>query len=453
MKNLLSQLENSAENSPIHEWPRTRPSPDDEVWITTKVNKRDPLGDLEFSDLSVACVAGFATSCDPPSLVYFWGQDLGLVSYANLPRQKDIPALVRFAMMLRPIGGSVPPTLPDVRSGFAAELSRLFDEGPDYLDGKHLYWIRYDDLLFVSLYSLRGSAALSTTSILDFTGFHSDYFRLKSPVWNSIPMSFLFDRVQKSPDLVARLLLEPKCFNPFETAPRGWFLWPWQRSLALSADGESVRYSPIETTSLVFDLRKSTMALEQLRDEDVGLFSRFIKNVVSAAKRAVFDEGGFFDKETGDGIVAHFWNFSLPEAEIEPADVRAFRAARTLIEAMHDLCRSFQEQLNMGVGTLGASVGLHSGKAVWTCEKNLVSAYGESVILASRLCAEARTGSIFASNRLFQNLASSLPPDEISRFDRKVYRGKEYSQGSQLFGHLMQVAPASAVSPSGRRDR
>ena len=99
----------------------------------------------------------------------------------------------------------------------------------------------------------------------------------------------------------------------------------------------------------------------------------------------------------------------------------------------------------MGVGGLGASVGLHSGKAVWICEKNLVSAYGESVIMAARLCAEAEIGSIFASNREFQNLASSLPADEIPRFVRHAYRGKEYTERSQLFGYMLQVRPASAL--------
>lgn len=249
------------------------------------------------------------------------------------------------------------------------------------------------------------------------------------------------------------IALEPKCFNPFEPTPSGWFLWPWQRSLALSADGETVRYSPIETTSLVFDLRKSTMVLEQLRDEDVGLFSGFIKDVVAAAKQAVFDQGGFFDKETGDGIVAHFCDFGLPEAEIEPASVRAFGAARTLIAAVHGICDRFQDKLNMGVGGLGASVGLHSGKAVWICEKNLVSAYGESVIMAARLCAEAEIGSIFASNCEFQNLASTLPAEETLRFERHAYRGKEYTERSQLFGYLLQVRPSSAVGSRGPLDR
>ena len=201
-----------------------------------------------------------------------------------------------------------------------------FDRCSEQVKEKRLYSVEHNRLLFVALYSVSGpSEALAATSVLDCLGFHSDYFQFKSPVWNSIPMSFLFARAQKSPGLVAQLLLEPKCFNPFEPTPSGWFLWPWQRSIALSADGETVRYSPIETTSLVFDLRKSTMVLEQLRDEDVGLFSGFIKDVVAAAKQAVFDRGGFFDKETGDGIVAHFCDFGLAEAEIESRQRESLR--------------------------------------------------------------------------------------------------------------------------------
>lgn len=453
MNRLLSKFGNSSENCSRDEWLQIHPDLEDAVRLVQLTSKRDPLGDVKFPGIDVEFIAGFSTNGDALALVYFWSPDFGNLSYANSHARKEYLALIRFAMLLGSIGGSAQPNLLAVRSGFEAQVSRIFDNDADYLNGKHLYWLPDDDMLCVALYSVSGaSEAFSTRSILEHIGLNSDYFRLKSPVWNSVPMAFLFGRVQRNPELVAKLLLEPKCFNPFETTPPCWFLWPWQRSLSKGPGGEPVCYDPIDTTSLVFDLRKSTMALEQLRDEDVGSFSGFIKDVVAAAKHAIFAEGGFFDKETGDGIVAHFCDFGLPEkAGIKPTSLRAFEAARALIRNVHAICHGFQERLNMGVGGLGASVGLHSAKAVWVCENNLVSAYGESAIMASRLCAEAEIGSIFVSNYEFHKLAQCLPADEISRFERHAYIGKEYSERAQLFGYLMQVAEPLKASTPGRR--
>lgn len=453
MNRLLSKFGNSTENCSLDEWLQIHPDLEDAVRFVRLSSKRDPLGDVKFPGIDVEFIAGFSTKADALALIYFWSPDFGNLSYANERAREEFLALIRFAMLLGSIGGSAQPNLLAIRNGFEAEISRIFTNDADYLDKKHLYWLPDDDMLCVALYSVSGaSEAFSTRSILEHIGLNSDYFRLKSPVWNSVPMTFLFGRVQKSPKLVAKLLLEPKCFNPFEAVPPDWFLWPWQRSLSRGASGGAVRYAPMDTTSLIFDLRKSTMALEQLRDEDIGLFSSFIKEIVAAAKQAVFAEGGFFDKETGDGMVAHFCDFALPEeAGIKPTPVRAFTAARKLIKAVHAICHGFQEHLNMGVGGLGASVGLHSAKAVWVCEENLVSAYGESAIMASRLCAEAEIGAIFVSNYEFQKLAKCLPAEEISRFERQAYVGKEYSERAHLFGYLMQVAEPLSATTRGRR--
>ncbi len=411
---LLTQLANGVENCPREEWLPLDPALKRDDRLALLISKRDPLGDVKFPGIEVAFVAAFSTSPEPPALVYFWSPDFGDLSYENPRTEIGLDQLMAMATLLGSIVSSAQPNLAGFRNAFELQLTKLFSEHPGYFDHKHLYWVPYSDVLFVALFSTLGvTEGVSTTSILDCIGLHNDYFRIKSPIWNSAPLSFLSRRVQKDQSLVGKLLLDPKCFNPFEKPPSGWFLWPWQQSLASAQcdEDEGVHYSPIETTSLVFDLRKSTMALEQLRDDEVGLFSGFIKDVVDAARRAVLDHGGFFDKETGDGIVAHFCDFALPDADIEPPTLRAFNAAKRLIGTVHGICDRFQEKLNMGVGGLGASVGIHSGKAVWICEQNLVSAYGESVILAARICAEAEIGSIFVSNHVFHKLAPKVPAE------------------------------------------
>lgn len=435
MANSLSNLPTSAENCGRDEWIEIlEASPP--ARLAHLCSKSDPLSECAFPGIELFCVLGFRAGQDSDALVYFWSQGLSAVTYDNLHKRERIKDFIRLAVMIGKVS-KTEPSFQALKGLFDGQLTSLFAGDEDYLKDKHLYWTNYGDVRFTALFSTLPNKAFSAEAILNCLHFHHDYFRGRSPVWSGVPMTFLFDSVNHDADGVAKLLLEPKCFNPAKPMPQGWYLWPWQRSLDRAAGGE-VQYRPIKTTSLVFDLRKSTLALEQLRDEDIGLFSGFLKEVVKAAKTAIFQQGGFFDKETGDGVVAHFADITLPDRDFEPASVRAFKAASALIKSVHAICEAFQDHLRMGVGGLGASVGLHSGKAVWICENNFISAIGESVIMAARLCAEAENLSIFVSNHEFQKLAKSLPPEDVSRFERRSYVGKEYNDRSKLFGYAMK---------------
>lgn len=438
MTRSLTSLPTSAENCMLEDWLAIHAlGPDGRM---ARINeKRDPLANSVFPGIAVECVAGFTIASRAPALVYFWCQGLGPLNYRTLASRHRIYDLMKLAAMLGSVGITDRISMTVLKEEHGSQLSLLFQDDSTYLEGKHLHWDVHNEIVYVALFSVTDlSGSFSTASIPDCIALHNDYFKTKSPVWNSVPMTYLFSQAGEA-EIVAKLLLEPKCFNPLTDAPSDWFLWPWQRSLRWDSESNTIRYAPIETTSLVFDLRKSTMALEQLRDDEVGLFSGFIKEVVAIAKQSIFEQGGFFDKETGDGIVAHFTDFALPGTEIPPASVRAFFAAKALIRCVHAKCDAFQSKLRMGVGGLGASVGLHSGKAVWICEKNLVSAYGESVILAARLCGEADLRAAFISNYEFQKLLRLLPPEEVSGFERKSYSGKEYQERSRLFGYELRL--------------
>ena len=438
MANSLSLLANSAENCPIEEWVAIGCAPHSER-IVAMHEKRDPLTDTTFPGVKVTCVCGFSTGTDCQALIYFWCEGLGVIDYRTLRKREQVRNLVELAVMVGSVGDGMP-SFNSIKGLFGQRVDVLFEQEPEELEVKHLYWADYGDLKFVALFSIDSSGGgFSTESVLNCLNFHHDYFQARSPVRHGVPMAFLFEKVKGDPTAVARLLLEPKCFDPFQNAPNDWFLWPWQRSLRSPDGASSVQYGPIETTSLVFDLRKSTMALEQLPFEAVGQFSDFIKEVVATAKTTIFEHGGFFDKETGDGIIAHFTDFELPGLVIGAANHRAFSAAKSLIENVNVICERFQDKLNMGVGGLGGSVGIHSGKAVWICENNLISAIGESAILAARLCAEAENLSIFVSNYEFHRLGGSLPPEEVAQFDRRPYRGKEYDDRSKLFGYAYRL--------------
>ncbi len=215
------------------------------------------------------------------------------------------------------------------------------------------------------------------------------------------------------------------------------------RHISKKRDCDDIVYNPINTTSLVFDLRKSTIALEQLKWDEIGEYSPFINEIVRSAKEIVFKHGGFFDKETGDGIVGHFIEFSSDDDfRLEkPAGRRAFDAAVEIVRTTSKICEDFQSGLKLGVGELGASVGIHTGDAVWISEKNQVRAIGESVILAARLCNEAPARSVFVSNTQFGELAATQGGAEISSlFEKSPYSGKEVKHGAGLYGFKLTVS-------------
>lgn len=205
-------------------------------------------------------------------------------------------------------------------------------------------------------------------------------------------------------------------------------------------------YRAKTTTSLVFDLRKSTIALEQLSSRDIAEFSPFIKSVVEMAKAAVARHGGFFDKDTGDGIVAHFVNFDEDATRVafESARKRAFDAAVSIVKQAAAICSAFQAKLRLGVGGLGGAVGIHTGSAVWLVDEGQVRAIGDSAILASRLCNEAPQQGIFLSNSEYLSLASELQPEVTQRFARRSYSGKEVTGGADLFGYAIEIRDFSS---------
>jgi class 3 adenylate cyclase len=86
---------------------------------------------------------------------------------------------------------------------------------------------------------------------------------------------------------------------------------------------------------------------------------------------------------------------------IAKASLRAFDAAIDIIRITSRICNKFQDELNFGIGGLGAAIGIHTGESIWIAEENQIRAIGDSVIFASRLCSEAEVRSIFISRSQF----------------------------------------------------
>ena len=193
----------------------------------------------------------------------------------------------------------------------------------------------------------------------------------------------------------------PVCFEP-PYRPSSPFAWPWQRCREMRNGKPHPKEIP--TISLVMDIRNSTSAM--LRSDDAAGFSTFIDDVVEGARETITRNGGFFDKDTGDGVVGHFegpadWN------EPSPALGQALSAARAISHGTTQLCDKYQEHLGFRLGGLGCGIGLFAGKAVWLYSWRGIRAIGGSIVDAARICESAKAGEVGYCNRIAGLIQSS----------------------------------------------
>ncbi|MBR0954961.1 adenylate/guanylate cyclase domain-containing protein [Bradyrhizobium canariense] len=223
----------------------------------------------------------------------------------------------------------------------------------------------------------------------------------------------------------------PSSFDPIRE-PHVPFVWPWQRCVEVRK--EALHPREIETISLVMDIRNSSSAM--LLTTDPPKFSMFIDKVVESAQDAITRHGGYFDKDTGDGVVGHFY---LPPDEVDAGAVvkQALRASRSMSLKTTQLCRAYQENLSLSLAGLGCAIGLFSGKAVWLMSWKGVRAIGSSVVNASRICSNAKSGEIGYCNAIARALTSgaigsdSFPLDGFRRqIDVSEVRGAALPEAS-----------------------
>ncbi|NEK33003.1 adenylate/guanylate cyclase domain-containing protein [Rhizobium leguminosarum] len=427
----------SAETATIGEW-RQISEMDVARRLVRELYLRDPIKDVEFGFNAVA-VYGFYKTPKGNKCVYFWHQDFKEISPANGGNVADLPGYLELGLALSEMADNFP-SWSTAKQFHARDWAKQLG----WLKGTNdyeLHWKTFDTLSFVCLYvhpreTDKRTKHYPVTDVAknDCLSFHYDYFYYRSPVWTAIPISYFFDRIGSSVKTLCTVHLEPKSFSPLEKPTGDPFLWPWQRCINL--DGDQLSFRGLRSCSLVFDLRKSTLAMQSVKD--IGKYSPFIESIVECAREAIFSNGGFFDKETGDGVVGHF--VEVGKLDREPPEKRAFEAAVQMVRNATDLCEKFQCELDDWINNLGGAVGLHVGQAVWTATRNHVQAIGESVVTAARLCSEANVHSVFVSNGFFQILSKQIRPEVIAKFSRKAYLGKENGAVPQKSGFSIDVS-------------
>jgi class 3 adenylate cyclase len=200
----------------------------------------------------------------------------------------------------------------------------------------------------------------------------------------------------------------PNSFDIF-AEPDVPFAWPWQRSAEM-VEGKA-HPKQIPTVSLVMDVRNSTSAL--LLTKNPPKFAVFIDEIVQYAQECITTNGGYFDKETGDGISGHF-DGSDETNEESPMILRALTAARCISTRTTQLCERYRrESLSLPLAGLDGAIGLFLGQTVWLNSWRGIRAIGDSVVKASRICGNAAPGEVGYCNSIHRYLLSGRVGSEI----------------------------------------
>jgi class 3 adenylate cyclase len=267
-----------------------------------------------------------------------------------------------------------------------------------------------------------------------------DLFSHQRHFWDCVPGDIFSVDLARTDDLV-KVFSDPLSFWPCDAGRRDVFLWPWQRCLSSRSRSEVVRHVPVETTSLVMDLRSSTAAMLVTRDP--AEYANFIDEVVRVGRSIIVNHGGFFDKETGDGVIGHFaelggsvrLNAALSQVPFDPV-IYAVTAAKKMITEIDALCMQLQPKLVHGLDGVAPAIGLHTANSVWLISSGQIRAIGPAVVGAARLCGCCDGREVIVSNATLNTLLQSGGPSIINGFERRSVIMKEFSESASPYGFV-----------------
>jgi adenylate cyclase len=192
-----------------------------------------------------------------------------------------------------------------------------------------------------------------------------------------------------------------------------------------SANVERILASPDEihlggenqiATILFSDIRGFTRMSEHMEPQAVvELLNEFFSEMTDL----IFESGGTLDKYLGDGIMA-VYGAPLPK----PDD--ALRATKTAVEMQRALANLNREWENRGQQRLLMGVGVNTGAVtagnIGSAKRMDYTVIGDSVNLASRLCANAAGGQILIAESTYSQLHGEIP---AQRLEPIRVKGKE----------------------------
>ena len=171
------------------------------------------------------------------------------------------------------------------------------------------------------------------------------------------------------------------------------FLSPQVAELVSSPDGEALLGGHRRVVTAVFsDLRGFTSFAETAEPEEL---LDMLRDYHAEMGRMVMEYGGTLEHFAGDGILV-FFNDPVLQDDHEARAVRMAVAMRERFDVMHEAWRKRGYELGFGVGM--ASGHATMGRIGFEGRYDY-AAIGTVVIMASRLCSEARPGQILVNQR------------------------------------------------------
>jgi len=173
------------------------------------------------------------------------------------------------------------------------------------------------------------------------------------------------------------------------------FLSPQVAELVSSPDGEALLGGHRRVVTAVFsDLRGFTAFAETAEPEEL---LDMLRDYHAEMGRLVVEHGGTLEHFAGDGILV-FFNDPVLQPDHEQRAVRMAVAMRERFEALQGAWRKRGYELGFGVGM---AVGHATLGRIGFEGRYDYAAIGTVVIMASRLCSEARGGQILLNQRAY----------------------------------------------------
>ncbi|GAK50548.1 adenylate/guanylate cyclase [Candidatus Moduliflexus flocculans] len=177
----------------------------------------------------------------------------------------------------------------------------------------------------------------------------------------------------------------------------------------------------VDMTMFFSDIRGFTSFSEKLQPEEIV---ERLNHILTAQTEIIQRHGGDIDKYVGDEIVALF-----------SGDDKEAHACQAALEIQTHMLLYHEEYARITIG-----IGIHSGEVVLGRIGSDVRAdftvIGDHVNFASRLCSEAKPGTIQISDSVYQRVAGNA--DVSAPFEIRV-KGKELPQKTYLL-HAIRVA-------------
>lgn len=203
----------------------------------------------------------------------------------------------------------------------------------------------------------------------------------------------------------------------------------------------------LETITISLDLRKSTFAMEQAKDN--AKFASWMNGLIAELTGHAKSRGAIFDKFTGDGVIVHF-PVNPPWGEEEDRNVtltKALRCAADLVGIVDKHLPDLRMNLHNNSGKFGAGVGMAMADAQWGMDANgQFMVVGKGVVGACRAADDAVAGRIRLVNSAYQPIAA-IPDVKRGCFRLKSFKTKEFSKELDVSVWEVKASEVDGILP------